>query len=314
VLHTRVIASHVLRLYLPQTASFVVGDNPVALRQITSSSSKMFAAVASLQQSARTAGCRTGTEVAQRLPDAYEAALDEVERTFARYPILRLQVVGGHDLPFLYDVDWAESVTLPQLHRPHGGLVRFRPQAADGLVRLGPLLRPLIETHWTRMVAALNNIDLDEERLRAHLFGTSRRSFPHHLRAGLADLHDRRCFYCGQPLSGRFDIDHLIPWSRHPNDAVENLVPADPRCNNDKRDQLPATTHVARWIKQLDDRSDWLATLAAQSNWQSDRTHTVAIARSTYHHLAPGTPLWLGPRRVETYDGHLGVGSWWTGE
>lgn len=302
-MHTRTIASYVLRLYFPQSVDFVMDDRPVTLRQITNPSSRTFQMIADLQRSAARCGCRKLDDVKQRLPDDYDRTLSEVERTFARYPIRLLQVVNGQHLPFLYDIDWDQSVTLRQLHREGGGLTRFRPGASDALVQLGPLMRPLIETHWTRMVASINRVDLAEERLRAHLFGTQRQAFPQALRRDLAELHDGRCFYCARPLGKRFDLDHLIPWSRFPNDAIENLVPADPQCNNDKRDILPATTHLARWAKQVVAHAPQLIEIAEARNWLCDRPHTLAVTRSTYRHLAPGTPLWLGRDRVELFDG-----------
>lgn len=230
VLHTRDVAAHVLRLYLPQTRRYLAGsDEAQVLRQITSGNSAILGAVTRLYGAAEARGCRL-SEIATRLPDEYEACLDEVERTVARYPLRRLQVVGREHRPFLYDVDWSESVGLRTLHAPGGGQVRFRPSAGDHLLRLAPLVRPLVELHWTRMVARLNRLDLEEERLRAHLFGADRAVFPTSLRSALVDLHDGTCFYCGDRLRSRIEIDHFIPWSRWPNDAVENLVPAD-RCN-----------------------------------------------------------------------------------
>jgi hypothetical protein len=145
-----------------------------------------------------------------------------VERTFARYPIRLLQVVGTEHRAFLYDVDWGASVSLAALHRPGGGVVRFRPEAGDELLRLAPLVRPLIELHWVRMVAAINHLDLEGDRLRSHLFGAERSRFPARLRShlfgaersrfparlrsGLRELQDDRCFYCAalaQPCRGR---------------------------------------------------------------------------------------------------------------
>jgi 5-methylcytosine-specific restriction endonuclease McrA len=41
-------------------------------------------------------------------------------------------------------------------------------------------------------------------------------------------------------------VDHFIPWSRYPNDAIENLVVAHERCNGRKSDFLAASDHVAR--------------------------------------------------------------------
>jgi len=304
VLHSRVIATHVLQLYLPQTASFVAqGAGTTTLRQISAKRSPVLDAVGALHHQAQLAGCRNMPQIAERLPDASHQTLDVVELTFARYPLRLLQVVDGQLLPFLYDISWGERISLAQLHRTDGGQVRFHPGAADALVRLGPLMRPLIETHWTRMVATLNGIDLEEERLRAHLFGANRRSFPRTLRAGLKDLHAGQCFYCTGPLGSSWDLDHFIPWSRHPNDAIENLVPADRRCNGAKSDSLPARSHVTRWVEQLTSASNELADLATQCGWTSDRLHTVNVVRSTYRHLPIDTPLWLGVGDTELHVG-----------
>ncbi len=265
--------------------------------------------VTSLQQQAETYRCRNVADLRRQCPHDYERTLDEVERTFARYPIRLLQVVNGVNLPFLYDIDWDERVSLSKLHREGGGEVRFRPGAGDALLRLGPLVRPLIETQWARMVASINQIDLEEERLRAHLFGSIRSSFPLKMRQGLTDLYDGRCFYCDQRLGKRFDLDHFIPWSRYPNDAIENLVPADPRCNGDKRNTLPALSHLSRWSKQIEAANPHLVEMAQRNKWLSDQPRTLAIARSAYRHLPSGTPLWLGPGRIELYDG-APLGTW----
>lgn len=296
-LHTRTVARHVVRLYLPQVRLYLAGDgDPMQLRQIAANGSPVFGALLRLHMLAEQHGVRGPAAIARSLHDEHERCLDEVERTFARYPLRLLQVVGREPRPFLYDVDWSESVTLAALHAKGGGVIRFRPGAGDHLLRLAPLIRPLIETHWTRMVARLNRIDLEGERLHDHLFGTSRINFPPKLRAGLLDLQDGACFYCDRPLK-RSEIDHFVPWSRWPNDALENLVLAD-SCNSHKRDYLPAQQHVERWADRLSRQADDLALIATSCRWESDRARSVALARSCYRHLPPGTPLWL---RADTF-------------
>jgi hypothetical protein len=75
------------------------------------------------------------------------------------------------------------------------------------------------------------------------------------VRPGLQELQHDRCFYCDDALarSPRLapHVDHFIPWSRYPNDAIENLVVAHERCNGQKRDFLAAADHVARWMERL---------------------------------------------------------------
>jgi hypothetical protein len=293
VLHTRTIAEHVLRLYFPQARAYLGPDGEALhLDQITLRRSAMFNAILRLHLLADAERCRGITQVAARLPEDYEATLDAVETTFARYPLRLLQVVGREHRPFLYDIDWTDSVSLRTLHGPGGGIVRFRPGAGDHLLRLAPLLRPLIELHWTRMVAGINRINLEDDRLRAHLFGTERTTFPAALRAGLAELQDHACFYCGDTLSARAQVDHVLPWARQPNDAIENLVLAD-RCNTAKRDHLPALVHVDRWAHRLVTRTRNLVDLAETARWESDPQRSIALMRSTYAHLPAGTPLWL---------------------
>ncbi|MFN7149592.1 MAG: HNH endonuclease [Microthrixaceae bacterium] len=293
-LHTREIARHVLRLYLPHARGYLAGGRtePVQLRQITNKNSAVLGAVLRLHMVGQASGHRTFTALELHYPEEVNRCLDEVERTFARYPLRLLQVVGSEHRPFLYDIDWTESVSLASLHADGGGILRFRPGAGDEFTRLAPLLRPLIELHWVRMVASLNDLDLEGERLQAHLFGTSRVAFPPALRSGLHELQDGRCFYCGARLTSRSEVDHFIPWSRWPNDAIENLVLAD-GCNNHKSDHLAAANHAGGWSNRLAERSSDLETIAAEARWTSEPERTLAIGRSSYFHLPVGTPLWV---------------------
>jgi 5-methylcytosine-specific restriction endonuclease McrA len=94
------------------------------------------------------------------------------------------------------------------------------------------------------MVAEINDVATDELNLHRHLFGSDRLLPPKALRDGIAALQDSRCFYCQRPLGSTPEADHFIPRIRCGIDAVENLVLADRRCNNDKRDLLPGPAHV----------------------------------------------------------------------
>ncbi len=300
-LHTREVADHVVRLYLPQVRAYLgVAPSDGPLRQISSGRAVTVQAVLALHLES---GGATSAEVARaRTPEAYERCLDEVEVNFARFPIIRLQVVGGETLPFLYDVDWNERVTLTRLHEQGGGRLRFRAGASDSLVRLAPLIRPLVELHWVRQVARWNGIDSETEQLHRHLFGTARVSFPGWLRSGLAEIQGGDCFYCGDRLPATAHVDHVLPWSRFPNDAVENLVLADARCNSSKRDLLVGHDLVARWAHRL--RSDISALLgeAADRGWVGDPVRSVGLMRAGYAHLPEGTPLWLGRDQVALDD------------
>src|SRR5262245_52383520 len=43
-------------------------------------------------------------------------------------------------------------------HGPQGPAVRLLPGGGDELIRLAALVRPLVELHWTRMLAYINNV------------------------------------------------------------------------------------------------------------------------------------------------------------
>jgi hypothetical protein len=269
------------------------------LRQISMKRSTPLQAMLRLRLHGEASGCRTVGDVRSRQPDEYGRALHRVEDTFVRYPIPLLQIVGKRVLPFLYEVDWPQGTAVSVLRRQGRDRVRLLEGVADRLVVLGPLLRPLIELHWTRDVARWTGVKTEEDRLRAHLFGADRVAFPAALREALHELQAGRCFYCDAKVSRAAQVDHFLAWSRWPNDALENLVLAD-RCNGDKSDHLAVSRHVERWANRIRQYGASLAEIAASTRWPSDRERSVALVRSTYLHLAAGTPLWvLGKEFIE---------------
>ena len=61
--------------------------------------------------------------------------------------------------------------------------IELLPGAADELLRLGPLIRPLIEVHWTRMVAEINGVasadlEADQPGNRYAPPGSGHRAYP----------------------------------------------------------------------------------------------------------------------------------------
>jgi HNH endonuclease len=150
------------------------------------------------------------------------------------------------------------------------------------------------------MVAEINGVASEELDLQRHLFGSGRILPPRRLREGIAALQEGRCFYCRGPLGAAPAADHFIARVRCGIDAVENLVLADRRCNNDKRDLLPGPTHVTAWTRRNHHHDTALAT---DARWDTDPAATIAVARSIYSHLPPsGTPLWLGYKHVAVAD------------
>ena len=290
---TRDIAAQVLALYYPQTRMYVANDGiERELRQITMKGSPPLRAALRLRLQGDVAGCRSFDDARAQLPGEYEMALDVVEDTFVRYPIPLLQVVGNQLVPFLYEADWPEGTSVTALRRTGRDRVSFLPGVIGRLLVLGPMLRSLIELHWANDVARWTGVPLEDASLRAHLFGRERVSFPARLVGELSELQHGTCFYCGDRIDGRGQVDHFLAWSRWPNDAIENLVLAD-RCNGAKSDHLVAQPHVERWRSRLADSVSDLAGIAVSGGWPSDLERTRALVTNTYAHLAPGTPLWV---------------------
>jgi hypothetical protein len=55
-------------------------------------------------------------------------------------------------------------------------------------------------------------------------------------------------------------VDHFIAWARYPVDLAHNFVLADGRCNNKKRDRLPACEHLSAWKERNTAYGSQLAT------------------------------------------------------
>lgn len=317
-LTTRDLAEQVAVLYWRQVVAFRLEGSPDALelRQITNKRSLVIDAVRAFRVEAEPTGATSLWIARQRFASEYGRVIDRIERTLAEQPLPRLQTVGTSEtvFPFIYDLgaDWGInqhfSVERLRSSGPRGPVIPLLDGAGDELVRLSPLIRPLVELHWTRMVAQLNGVATVEEDLRNHLFGSSRIAPSKMLRDGLRDLQDNRCFYCDDRLVGPTEADHFIPRARCANDAVENLVLADRSCNGDKSDLLAAPSFVSDWAERNQAQAAALAMIAEMGGAESDSEGTMAVARSIYAHLPPdGTPMWQGRKQVVSADPGLAL-------
>lgn len=298
---TRLIAERVVELYFPQTREYVdTAGASRPIRQITMKSSPAIAAVAQLRGSVPSASTSLAAARSAN-PTSWEHAVGVVEDTFVRYPIPLMQIVGTQLVPFLYDVDWPEGTAVSTLRRTGRDRVKLLDGVSDRLVTLGPMLRPLIELHWARDVARWSGIATEDEHLRRHMFGDERVTWPRGLAGGLAELQGGECFYCGERLDSRQEVDHFLAWSRWPNNAVENLVVAD-RCNGAKSDHIAATEHLTRWRLRNEVRHGELAELAVATRWESSPARTWALTRSVYGYLPTGTPLWVRDKQFQFLD------------
>jgi 5-methylcytosine-specific restriction endonuclease McrA len=171
----------------------------------------------------------------------------------------------------------------------------LKPGVGEYLLQLSGSLRPLIQRRWAAMVAQLNR--LEDSQLENFLFGADRTPTAR-VRAGLWEIQDSRCFYCdarvADPAHG--EVDHFLPWSRYPDDSLDNLVIADKSCNAWKSNSLAASEHLARWARRFhQDPSDssQLTDLGAASGWDRGGRKTLSVARAIYLRLPEDARLWL---------------------
>jgi 5-methylcytosine-specific restriction endonuclease McrA len=177
----------------------------------------------------------------------------------------------------------------------------------EDLLQLSGLLRPLIQRRWAAMVAQLNR--LEESQLEAFLFGADRTPTAR-IRAGLWEIQGRRCFYCGgrfqEPTQGH--VDHFIPWSRCPDDGLDNLVVADKRCNGLKSNSLAASEHLVRWARRVvPDSAEYtqFADLAEQARWDRHAVRSLSVVRAIYLRLPSDARLWLRGREFIAPDSEM---------
>ena len=214
-----------------------------------------------------------------------------VEWKLIEMPLGRLQLIGKTDEPFIYELGWTPPLAQSVVQRDDfAGQLVLLPGAGDHLLRMSSLLRPLVQRTWALTVARWNA--LEDARLDAFLFGVEREALGP-ITADLREHAHGRCFYCDGAVKAA-QIDHFIPWARHPDNGIHNLVYAHARCNNDKRAFLAAEDHIERMLLRMTDASSAsaLAEIALKAGWESHPAATLAIARSTYLTLPAGYKLW----------------------
>jgi 5-methylcytosine-specific restriction endonuclease McrA len=228
----------------------------------------------------------------------YERLVRSVEWTLIEMPLPRLQTVGLSRDPFIYEINWNENVRYRDVRGNFDNLIRFKPGAGECFIQLNGLLRPFIQKKWASMVARINK--LQENQLEDFLFGVERISSAR-IRGGLWEIQGKTCFYCAdripEPIRG--EVDHFLPWSRYPDNGIENLVVAHKRCNSEKRDFLAATDHVERWKSRFAlpaGMSSDLSTLSDSVGWERDPGKTLGAARGLYLRLHSDARLWSNGR------------------
>lgn len=292
------LAHRVVAQYWPQTRVSPLASSGV-LKQ-AADKSRIVDALVELREQTK---CPFHSDIASvrvTHPREYSRAHRKVAAALVKQPIPRLQRPGASSTrdgyePRLYDDSGfvAERGAAPGVEG-----VTLKAGVASLLAQNSQLLRPAIELVWCREVVRYNQLNSEEEELRAFMFGVERRGLAT-ARDALLDLEGPRCFWCGTHLkSSTPHVDHVIPWSAYPLNDLGNLVLADAKCNGDKSARLVDHGNIGRWVQRDRPAIDAAATTIAWPN-DADRTHRVAT--SAYHWLPTGMPVWRGIKDVITF-------------
>ncbi len=296
---TRQLAEKVIELYWPHARIF---DGRRVLRQNRGGQAEVLAAIERLLAANAGGASPTFDRAKRKWSVDFETLVREVEWVLVEMPLPKLQRIGSELVPFVYQIAWDDGVKKRDFRGPDfDNLIRFVPGAGDHLIRLSGLIRPLVQREWAALVARLNDDLVQDAELAAFLFESERAALTP-VRSDLRQLQDDRCFYCDGPLGTNAQVDHFIPWSRHPDNGLDNLVVADARCNGKKRDRLAAASHVAHWREHGRAFGSGLAEIARRRTWPRNAERSQAVARAIYLRLPRGTRLWLRDDELEPLD------------
>jgi 5-methylcytosine-specific restriction endonuclease McrA len=299
---TRQLAQKVIEIYWPHTVDYhrVSG----VLRQNTCNQAEIPAAILQFRREIARDPSMPLHRAKADYSAGYERLVRSVEWTLIEMPLPRLQTVGLSRDHFIYEITWDDTVRRGDLRREFDNNIRLKPGAGDHLIQLNGLLRPFIHRKWASMVARINQ--LPDSELEDFLFGVERISSTR-IRGSLWEMQKGRCFYCSDRIQEphRGEVDHFLPWSRYPDNGIENLVIAHKRCNSDKRDFLAANGHVENWAQRFlagFTSTSELATLSESAGWERDPDKTRSAARALYLRLPPDACLWHSHKIFECPD------------
>ena len=225
------------------------------------------------------------------------AALEKhTQDTVIGMPLPKLQRFGdGAELRFLYEYSWEDEVSAGKIRRPDfDDSIRFQPGVPEGLIKIQGLIRPYIENLWIQWVADRNPDITDAAKLHKFLFGVDRKSLAK-VKRHLVALQNRKCFYCDTPLTANIEVDHFLPFSKHTDDTLDNLVASCKECNRSKSDSYASVAHLKKWWGRFEEGTDTFAALQKISQAIShlrDPLATASKARAVYLNKSEGALLW----------------------
>jgi hypothetical protein len=299
---TRQLADKVVDIYWPHTIAFSVRAPAAVLRQSTTGQAEIVSTIRRFRESYAPDPSAPHWQSRTTAPTAYERLVQDVEWKLIEMPLPRLQRMGLEQRTFIYQLPWDTRLrqgAITAYQRGEPGLfdnrILLRNGVGEYFVQLAGLLRPLIQRRWAAMIAQVN--ELEESQLELFLFGAVRTPTAT-VRAGLWEIQTKRCFYCegriAEPTGG--EVDHFVPWSRYPDDGLDNFVVADRGCNGSKSSSLAAHQHLIRWTRRFAaDSGEYaqLGDLAASTGWDRRPERSWGVACAIYPRLPGDARLWL---------------------
>lgn len=294
---TRDLADAVLEIYWPHTRPFADHDQ---LRQNRAGQAEIVSLISTFRVSTVGDASSPLSTARWKAPEAYQRLARLVEWKLIEMPIGKLQLVGDQYDPFLYELGWSTPPTRAAVTSGQfTGELELAAGAGDHLLRAAPFLRPLVQSVWVTAVSRFNA--MQEAELARFLFGAQRISLAP-VTGALRELAKGRCFYCTRQVTAGGQIDHFVPWARHVDNGLLNLVYTHGACNNAKSSSLAAQVHVERWLIRASAEQEALADLGSSLRWDCSAPKTIAAARSIYLGLPANYKLWRAGKEFDNVD------------
>ncbi len=297
----RAVGTKVLEIYWRQSVPFTSTANAehLYLRQSTLSGD-IPSKISTFRLERQLTSVNDSINSARATYAADFAALERLtQETTIRMPLPKLQRFGigttAIESRFLYEYAWEDEVPVGKIrHADFDDSLRFQPGVAEGLIKIQSLIQPYIEYLWIDWVAKRNPDITDAAKLHSFLFGVDRKSLAK-VKPHLVALQNEICFYCETSLTSNIEVDHFLPFSKHTDDALDNLVATCKKCNSSKSDSYPSVHHLKKLWTRLQDGSEAFIALdqiAETTSHLRDPSATASKARAVYLNKSEGALLW----------------------